>query len=215
MGTSTGFPSYMLFLCTKKICKQNWKESDLWVCNKAIRFINHEQTCIYWPGKEAVLTLCAPVKHTSMCRGRFPNFFFCVMCLHSSSLYNPTMHYPQEATLFLSLRRNNFNIFSLDITSNRINLITLHILAFGCWIIKIDCVCMGERGRERERETNECQILVICNCNIKNNQVVIFPVNLLWRAILKWKKKSKRKWSKKLCTVMFLKSFSKIFFQKN
>ena len=68
----------VVFLRTKQICKQNWKETDLW-CTRKQRFIQPLlEKCIYWPGKEAVLTLCATVKCASMCI--MVDFQVCLYC---------------------------------------------------------------------------------------------------------------------------------------
>ena len=93
-------------LRTKKINKQNWKETDSWVYDKTIKFIHHrqrhesnnqEQYCFSFMGTSQMSFYHIRVTKISLSVLPVPT--------------NPRMQYSRKATPFLSLRENNFDIF--------------------------------------------------------------------------------------------------------
>ena len=98
---------------------------------KTIRFIwPQAKICVYWSGKETVLTLCAIVKNTSMCvMADFMSVFIVPRVypfLFFFGPYNPTMHCSRVVTPFLSLIREiTLIFFSLGLIPNSL-VITRH-----------------------------------------------------------------------------------------
>ena len=75
-----------------------------------MRLMTRKQNCFNFVGtSQNVRPPCAMVNSSPT---------FCLTCLCSYGPYYPAIHCPQEATLFLSLRLNNFDIFSLGLIPN-------------------------------------------------------------------------------------------------